>query len=100
MGGLRLDEPAADLPVALALISSLKDKALSGDVVAFGEVGLAGEIRSVSGAEARVGEAVRLGFKKILLPKANLKGLNNPEKYAGAELVGVKMLRDAYEALT
>lgn len=100
VGGLRLDEPAADLPVALALISSLKDKALSGDVVAFGEIGLAGEVRSVTGAEARVGEAVRLGFKKILLPKANLKGLNNPEKYAGAELVGVKMLRDAYEALT
>lgn len=96
VGGLRLDEPAADLPVALSLISSLKDKAVSDEVVAFGEVGLAGEIRAVSNAEARVGEAARLGFTRILLPQHNLQSMTRPK---GVELIGVKMLRDAYEAL-
>lgn len=97
VGGLRLDEPAADLPVALSLISSLKDKAVGVAVAAFGEIGLAGEIRSVSNAEARINEAVRLGFTKILLPKQNLKDI--PQK-TGVELIGVKMLRDAYEVMT
>lgn len=97
VGGLRLDEPAADLPVALSLISSLKDKAVNADVAAFGEIGLAGEIRSVSNAEARVNEAVRLGFTKIILPKQNMK---NVPKETGVELIGVKMLREAYEAMT
>ena len=73
VGGLRLDEPACDLPVALSLISSLKDQSVGDDVVAFGEIGLAGEIRSVSNIEARISEAVRLGFKRILLPYQNLK---------------------------
>lgn len=97
VGGLRLDEPAADLPVALSLISSLKDQAVNADVAAFGEIGLAGEIRSVSNAEARVNEAVRLGFTKIILPKQNLK---NVPKETGVELIGVKMLREAYEAMS
>lgn len=97
IGGLRLDEPAADLPVAISLISSLKDQAVSSDVVAFGEIGLAGEIRSVSNIEARIGEAARLGFTKIIMPYQNLKGT---AKRAGVELIGVKMLRDAYNAIT
>lgn len=96
VGGLRLDEPAADMPVALSLISSLKDVAVSGDVVAFGEIGLAGEVRSVSNAEARIGEAVRLGFKKILLPYQNLKNL---PKHPEVELLGVKMLNEAFDLL-
>ena len=96
VGGLRLDEPAADLPVALSLISSLKDKALGDDVVAFGEIGLAGEIRSVTNAENRINEAVRMGFQKIVLPYHNLRTL---PKRDGVKLIGVKMLRDAYEAL-
>ena len=66
VGGLRLDEPAADLPVALALISSLKDTPVGEGIVAFGEIGLAGELRGVSNAEARVYEAARLGFTRIL----------------------------------
>lgn len=94
VGGMRLDEPAADLPVALSLISSLKDVAISGDVVAFGEIGLAGEIRSISNTEARIGEAVRLGFKKILLPHQNLK---NAAKRPGIQIEGVKTLREAFE---
>lgn len=96
VGGLRLDEPAADLPVALSLVSSLKDKPVSDEVVAFGEIGLAGEIRSVSQAETRVNEAARLGFRRILLPRANLKGLSARE---GVQLVGVRSIRDAYEAM-
>ncbi len=71
VGGLRLDEPAADLAVAAALISSLTDTVISDDVVIFGELGLAGEIRSVSHAETRIKEAERLGFKRCILPKHN-----------------------------
>ncbi len=96
IGGLRLDEPAADLPVALALVSSLKDKPVPEGIVAFGEVGLAGEIRSVSAAEQRVAEAARLGFTKILVPASNLKSITG--KYA-IDVVGVSTLRDAYEQL-
>lgn len=97
VGGLRLDEPASDLPVALALVSSLKDAPVPEGVVAFGEIGLAGEIRSVSQAEARISEAARLGFTRIILPKPNLKNLSvRPD---GAEIIGVRTVRDAYEAL-
>ena len=97
VGGLRLDEPASDLPVALALVSSLKDTPVPEGVVAFGEIGRAGEIRSVSQAEARISEAARLGFTRIILPKPNLKNLSvRPD---GAEIIGVRTVRDAYEAL-
>ena len=96
IGGMRLDEPAADLPVALSLISSLKDQAVGDSVVALGEIGLAGEIRSVSNIESRIGEAARLGFTKILLPHQNLKSIT---RHPGVELIGVKSVRDAYDAL-
>ena len=78
IGGLRLDEPAADLSVALALISSLKDKVLPDDLVAIGELGLAGEVRAVGGIEQRVRECARLGFHRIVVPKKNaeMKNLN------------------------
>ncbi len=94
IGGWRLDEPAADLPVALALISGLKDKPIPEGVVAFGEVGLAGEVRSVSAAEQRVAEAARLGFAKILVPKQNLASLSGNH---AIEVVGVSTVREAYE---
>lgn len=96
VGGLRLDEPAADLPVALSLISGLKDTPVGEGVVAFGEVGLSGEIRSVSNAAARVGEAARLGFTRILVPAHNLRQLPKREDI---EVVGVRTVRDAYEAI-
>ena len=96
MGGLRLDEPAADLPVAISLISSLKDTPVSEGLVAFGEVGLAGEIRSVSNAESRIAEAARLGFTRILVPRHNLKSIS-PRK--DIQVVGVATVREAYEAL-
>ncbi len=94
IGGLRLDEPAADLAVALALVSGLKDKPIPDGVVAFGEIGLAGELRSVSAADQRVAEAARLGFTKILLPAANLKSLSGDY---GVELIGIHSVREAYE---
>ncbi len=96
VGGLRLEEPAADLPVALALISSLKDTPVPEGTVAFGELGLTGEIRSVSHCEARVAEAARLGFERVLLPRHNQKSLT---PRTDIEVVGVSTIREAYELL-
>ncbi len=96
VGGLRIDEPAIDLAVAMSIISSLKDTPISDTAIAFGEIGLAGEIRSVSQAQMRVNEAERLGFTKIILPSHNLKGLTSEK----AQLIGVKNIREAFEAIT
>lgn len=96
VGGLRLDEPAVDLAVAMALVSSLKDTPISDDAIAFGEIGLAGEIRSVNHAQQRVNEAVRLGFKKIILPKHNFKDI----KSIDAQLIPVSNIRQAFEAIS
>lgn len=97
IGGLRLDEPATDLAVAMALVSSLKDVAISENAIAFGEIGLAGEIRSVSHAQERINEASRLGFTKIVIPYHNLKNANAPED---VELIGVRNIREAFDALS
>ncbi|MGN0452934.1 MAG: DNA repair protein RadA [Ruminococcus sp.] len=97
VGGLRLDEPATDLAVAMSLVSSLKDIPIADDAIAFGEIGLAGEIRSVSHAQERVSEASRLGFTRIVIPYHNLKRVQKPE---GITLIGVKNIREAFEALT
>ena len=94
-GGLRIDEPASDLPVALTLISSLKDEVISDDCIAFGEIGLAGEIRSVSFAELRIKEAIRLGFKKCIISEHNLKEI--PEEFfSKINIIGVNNIRSAY----
>jgi len=86
-GGIRLDEPSADLSIAMSLISGITDKVIADDLIAFGEIGLAGEVRAVSHIEYRVKEAVRLGFTKIILPKKNLNAaLKVPE---GVDLIGV-----------
>ncbi len=93
-GGIRLDEPSADLSIAMALISGITDKVIPDEVIAFGEIGLSGEVRAVSHIEYRVKEAVRLGFTKIVLPKKNLtKGLKVPEN---VELCAVSNI---YQAL-
>ena len=76
-GGVRINEPAADLPIALAIISSYKNKPIAPSTLALGEIGLAGEIRSVERVEIRIKEAEKLGFKEILLPKANIKEFKN-----------------------
>lgn len=72
-GGIHLDEPSADLSIAMALISGITDKVIPDSLIAFGEIGLAGEVRAVSHIEYRVKEAVRLGFTKIIVPKKNLQ---------------------------
>ena len=96
VGGLRVDEPAIDLAIAMALISSLKDTPVDENAVVFGEIGLAGEIRSVSQAQMRINEAVRLGFTRIVLPYHNLKGVHCSD----AELIGVRNIREAFEAVS
>jgi len=93
VGGLKLDEPAADLSVALALISSLKDTPVPEHVIAFGEVGLAGEIRAVGHISERIAEAARLGFTKIIVPKHNLKSITSD---FGVEIIGVRTVKEAY----
>ncbi len=95
IGGLRIQEPAADLPVAMALYSSLTDKPIGDDVIAFGELGLSGEIRSVSHIEQRILEARRLGFSKCIVPRHGLKGVRQVD---GIEVIGVSNLRQAFEA--
>lgn len=98
IGGLRLDEPATDLALALALVSSLKDIVVPEDLIAFGEVGLTGEIRSVSHAALRITEAARLGFRRCIIPYHNLKGLVLP-KDCEIELSAVRNIRAAVDAL-
>ena len=93
-GGLRLDEPSADLSIAMALISGITDRVIPDELIAFGEIGLSGEVRSVSHIDYRVKEAIRLGFTKIVLPKKNITtSLKVP---ANVELIGVSNI---YQAL-
>jgi len=94
IGGLRLDEPAADLPVALAIVSSFRDQPLSDQVAAVGEIGLTGEIRSVSDLPKRLNEISRLGFTSCIIPRRGTDGLNPP---AGLKLLRVRNIREAIE---
>lgn len=94
VGGLRLIEPGADLAVAMALVSSLKDKAIGDKVLCFGEIGLAGEIRSVNHPQFRVREAVRMGFTRCVLPRASMRQLKAAD-VGDMELVGVRSIGDA-----
>lgn len=88
-GGIRVSEPAVDLAVVMAVISSFRNKPVDKDTVAFGEVGLSGEIRAVSMCERRVLEAKKLGFTKVIMPKANHRSLGNTE---GMEIIEVASL--------
>ncbi len=99
VGGLKLDEPSADLTVAMALVSSLKDMVVNENVIAFGEIGLAGEIRAVSHCEQRVSEAHRLGFERCIIPFHNYKALPKELK-VNVDIVPVRTIRDAFKALT
>lgn len=93
VGGMRIDEPAADLAVAMAIVSGLRDIPIDDDLIAFGEVGLSGELRSVPRVQSRISEAARLGFKKCIIPYSCLKQVTVcPD---GMELIGAKSLVDA-----
>jgi DNA repair protein RadA/Sms len=95
-GGVRVDEPAIDLPVALAIASSLRDRAVPEDVVAFGEVGLAGEVRGVARTEARLVEAATMGFRRAVVP-LRLGSAATPN--AALSVLGVRTLEEALEAV-
>jgi len=93
VGGMRLDEPACDLAVCMALVSGLRDTPIDEKLIAFGEVGLSGEIRSVSRVETRVNEAARLGFTQCVLPKSCIKQIT--KKPEDIELIGVRNIKEA-----
>ena len=94
IGGLRLDEPGADLPVVLAVASSYRDQVIDNELVAIGEVGLTGEIRSVSNMNQRLGEVARLGFRKCIIPRNGSDKLDIP---AGLTVYRVRNIREAIE---
>ena len=95
-GGVRLSEPAMDLALVLAVISSYKDVPVSDKTIVFGEVGLSGEVRAVSMAKQRVQEAKRLGFTKVILPKSSMDQVKDIK---GIELIGVSAVWDAMKCL-
>ncbi|HET9614435.1 MAG TPA: magnesium chelatase domain-containing protein, partial [Candidatus Limnocylindrales bacterium] len=95
-GGLTVEEPGLDLPLALALASSLRDRPIAPGTVAIGEVGLLGELRSVGGVERRLREAARLGFRRAIVPRAS-RGRSVPI-VTGLDVVPVGTLREAVEA--
>lgn len=98
VGGLRIDEPAADLAVAMALYSGLTDRAIPEKLMVFGEVGLGGEIRAVSHAKERVKEGARLGFEKCIIPRQSFSSLSKTENY-GIQIIGANTLEQAFRAL-
>ena len=94
IGGLRLDEPGADLPVVLAVASSYRDQVIQSDLVAIGEVGLTGEIRAVSHMNQRLSEAARLGFKKCIIPQNGSERIEIPQELT---VYRVRNLQEAIE---
>jgi len=96
-GGMTVDEPASDLSIAAAVASSLRNRPVASDTVVFGEIGLAGEVRGASQAPLRVREAAQLGFRRCVLPRANLDPAD--QSLAGCELVPVSTLGEALDAL-
>ena len=94
IGGLQLNEPAADLALVLAVASSYRDKPMDSDVTAIGEVGLTGEVRSVLALQQRLAEAARIGFKTCLIPRHGTGNVQIPD---GLEVVRVRNIREAIE---
>ena len=94
VGGLKLDDTAADLSVAMALYSSLTDKVVDEKTIAFGEIGLGGELRSITHAEQRIAEAERMGFEKIIMPSYSVRKINTAQY--DIKIVGVRSIREAF----
>lgn len=94
-GGIRLNEPAADLGIVMAIASSYKNRPIAEDVIVFGEVGLSGEVRAVTMPEQRVAEAKKLGFKTCVLPEVSVKAVG---KVDGVAVIGVKSVGEAISA--
>jgi DNA repair protein RadA/Sms len=96
-GGVKIDEPSIDLAVGMSIYSSFKDIPIDSETVMLGEIGLSGEVRTISYIEKRITEATKLGFKKIIIPKGNLKNVS--QKKFKAEIVGVEKINNAIEVL-
>ena len=94
-GGIKLNEPALDLAIVMAIMSSYKDKAIPNNTICFGEVGLSGEVRAVNMAEQRVQEAKKLGFEVCILPKVSLEAMKNIKGIKGIKLIGVSNVKEA-----
>ncbi|MCD7811503.1 MAG: DNA repair protein RadA [Ruminococcus sp.] len=97
VGGFRLDEPAGDLPVAMALYSGIMDKQIDEELIAFGEIGLGGEIRSVSHIVQRIREAERMGFRTCVVPKQSMSGID-PKDY-NISIIAAETLRQAFSVI-
>jgi len=95
-GGIRMNEPAVDLGILLAIVSSYKDIPVDDGTAAFGEVGLSGELRAVRDAEHRIQELKKMGFEKVIIPKANMKHLKKPE---GIEIIPASTIQEAVKAI-
>ena len=95
-GGIRLNEPAVDLAVCMALVSSFKDITIDRETVLFGEVGLGGEVRAVSMADQRIREAKKLGFKKVIMPLSNARNIKLVPDF---DVIGVSTVKEAVEKL-
>jgi DNA repair protein RadA/Sms len=95
-GGVKVDEPAADLGIVSVIASSFFDKPVKGRTVVLGEIGLTGEVRAISRVEPRVHEAAKMGFERCLLPGDNLKHLKGP---ASMELIGVGRISEVVDLL-
>ena len=92
-GGIKISEPALDLGLVMAIISSYRDQIIDEKTICFGEVGLSGEVRAVSNPEQRVSEAVKLGFKTCIMPQVSLDNMKKPE---GIKLIGIKNIKDLH----
>lgn len=99
IGGIKIDEPASDLGIAIAVASSFKDKAIDPDTVVIGEIGLTGEIRTVSSIEKRISEALRMGFKTCIVPEGNYKNNIEVKKFAGIKIIPTDNLTNALNLL-
>lgn len=95
-GGIKINEPAVDLGIVMAIVSSYKNRPLDESVIVFGEVGLSGEVRAVNMPEQRVAEAKKLGFKTCVVPEVSLESVKNIE---GIKIIGVKNINDAIQLL-
>ncbi|HOQ08112.1 MAG TPA: magnesium chelatase domain-containing protein, partial [Clostridiales bacterium] len=99
VGGIRLDEPACDLGIAAAVASSFKNMPVDAGCVLVGEVGLTGEVRAVSQIEKRISEAMRLGFKNIVIPEGNMKLAGQMKIKEGFGIIAVSNIREALEVI-
>lgn len=98
-GGIRMNEPAADLGIVMAIASSYKNRPVPEDAIVFGEVGLSGEVRAVTMPEQRVAEARKLGFKTCIIPEVSLKALQGVPGKPGINIMGVKSVNQVISML-